>query len=539
MLFISHAKRDAEDKAEELKELVEKTPIDTFFDRVDIAAGFDFTKEISENIKRSAVIAWQSDEYSSRPWCNIELLTAKEFLRPIVVVLGFKAGEERSFPYLGNVRTIVGTGTNSSEIIIAAVREYLRKLFAEGRFESLSLAGMIPRTRFCLFRPPEPIDGALFERQTINQHSGDDSAKSDPEPVMYPDPPISTVESDVLGRLFRDVRFVTPTTLDQTSLSGLSIALSISEPDDIADFGQSRLHLLSIMLEIARHVLSRGGIIAYGGDLRSSDKGGFTRQLFQLVYAYKDLSRPPVERIWNFLAHHIAAELPKDEEARLLQLARFEKPLPGNLARHFDLQPRKPIPDDNPEHRYIRSRCLTSMREAMAQRTDARIIVGGRVSQHQGKYPGILEETILSIGVKPLFVLGAFGGCAQLIGRALRDKEVPSAFTREYQQKHPRTARWKDPSGKPNEELVSLEQLEESYKRYEEDPEIGEQRIDYLNVVRKIHEAGMGGVKNGLSHDENLELLETPDLDRIVSLIVKGLTSLRQSSDPNTPPKKQ
>jgi hypothetical protein len=31
MLFISHAKRDAEDKAEELKELVEKNPIDTFF----------------------------------------------------------------------------------------------------------------------------------------------------------------------------------------------------------------------------------------------------------------------------------------------------------------------------------------------------------------------------------------------------------------------------------------------------------------------------------------------------------------------------
>ena len=39
MLFISHAKRDAEDKAEELKSLIEKTPIDTFFDKVNIAAG--------------------------------------------------------------------------------------------------------------------------------------------------------------------------------------------------------------------------------------------------------------------------------------------------------------------------------------------------------------------------------------------------------------------------------------------------------------------------------------------------------------------
>jgi hypothetical protein len=64
--------------------------------------GFDFTEEIRENIKRSAILAWQSDEYSSRPWCNIELLVAKECLRPIVVVLGIKEGEERSFPYLGN-----------------------------------------------------------------------------------------------------------------------------------------------------------------------------------------------------------------------------------------------------------------------------------------------------------------------------------------------------------------------------------------------------------------------------------------------------
>src|ERR1700694_283738 len=361
MLFISHAKRDAEDKAEDLKELVEKTPIDTFFDRVDIAAGFDFTKEIRENIQRSAVVAWQSDEYGSRPWCNIELLTAKEFLRPIVVVLGLKAGEERSFPYLGNVRTIVGTGTNSSEIIIAAVREYLRKLYAEGRFESLSLAGMIPRTRFRLFRPPEPIDGALLERKTEEQRARGDSANCGPELVMYPDPPISTVEVDVLSRLFPDIQFITPTTVDKRVLSGLSVALSISQADDIADFGHSPLHLLSVMLEIARHVLSRGGVIAYRGVLRAARWGGLTRQLFQLVHAYKDLSRPPVERIWNFLPHHVAAELPKPEEATLLQLAMFEKPLPDALARHFNLRLGQPVPDDNAEHRYIRARCLTAM----------------------------------------------------------------------------------------------------------------------------------------------------------------------------------
>jgi TIR domain len=143
-LFISHAKREAEEQAEELKALVEKTHVDTFFDRVDIAPGYDFTVEIRESIKRSVVLAWQSDDYASRPWCNIEVLTAKESLRPVVVVLGVKSGEERNFPYLGHVRTIVATGGNSTEIIIAAVREYLRKLYAEGRFTSLAEADLIP-----------------------------------------------------------------------------------------------------------------------------------------------------------------------------------------------------------------------------------------------------------------------------------------------------------------------------------------------------------------------------------------------------------
>ncbi len=531
MLFISHAKRDAEDKAEELKVLVENTPIDTFFDRVSIAAGFDFTNEIRENIKRSVVLAWQSDEYGSRPWCNIEVLTAKEALRPIVVVLGVKAGEERSFPYLGNVRTIVGTGINSSEIIIAAVRESLRKLYMEGRFEVLSGAGMVPRTRFFLFRPPEPIDGALIERKSRDKNGNGDHPSTDPEPVLYPDPPISTIEIDVLSRLFPEIRFMTPTTVDPRSLSGLKVALSISEPEDAADFGQSLLHVRSLMLELARHILSRGGVVAYGGDLRLTRDGGFTRELFQLVYAYKDLSRPPVERIWNFLAHHIAAELPKQDEAALLELARFEKPLPGNLARRFQLRPRQPVPDDNAEHRYVRARCLTAMREDMLKKTNARIVVGGRTSAHQGKYPGVLEEASLALGNKPLYVIGAFGGSAHAIVRALRDRKAPEVFTRNYHAARPRPAKWKTPDGVEQQENVPFEQLEQSYQAYKNDPEIDEGPIDYPILLESFQKASIDDLRNGLTKEENLELFETPDLDRIVLLVIKGLLNISRSSE--------
>jgi hypothetical protein len=448
------------------------------------------------------------------------------------VVLQVKSGEERSFPYLGNVRTIVATGDNYSEIIIAAVREYLRKLYVEGRFQSLAEMGFVPKARFYLFRPPEPIDGALIVRTTQEHRrdSGPTPGEHSGENVLYPDPPLSTTELEVLSRLFPDVQFVTPTTVNLRSLDGLKVALSISESDDASSFGQSRLHLLAAMIEIARHVLTRGGIIAYGGDLRNRADYGFTRQLFELIYAYKDLNRPPLERIWNFLAHHVAAELPGEEEAVLLELATFEKPLPESLATRFSLQPGKkqPVLDDTPEHRYIRARCLTAMREAMSEKMDARIVIGGRVTGHQGKYPGILEEAALALGVKPLFLVGAFGGCARILILALRDKAQPEELTVEYQRRYPRTARWKDPDGNTREERVPFEELAESYQRFENDPAIGQDRIDYGKLVDKFRVAQIADLKNGLTVEENLELFETPDLDRMISLLIKGLAEVHR-----------
>jgi hypothetical protein len=532
-LFISHAKRDAEQEAKALKAQVENTFIDTFFDKADIAPGYDFTVEIRESIKRSVVLAWQSDEYASRPWCNLELLTAKESLRPIVVVLGVKVGEERSFPYLGNVRTIVATGGNPTEIIIAAVREYLRKLYAEGRFTSLSEANLIPPARFHLFRPPEPIDGALLERKT--QASGSDEALAAParaqwkEWVFYPDPPLGTAEVDMLARLFPHIQFVTPATLDRSSLNGMRVALSISESEDLGHFGASPLHLVSTMIEVARHALCHGAVIAYGGDLRERHPYGFTRQLFELVHAYDDLGRQRLERIRNYLAYHIAAELPKDEESRLIELATFVKPLPKNVADRFRLDPgnRKPILDDTPEHRYIRARCLTAMREAMCRETDARIMLGGRVSGHQGKYPGLLEEAYLTLCAgKPLYLVGGFGGCARLLIQMIRDNKRAVELTRDYQRAHPRVARYPGGDGSDQQEMVPFEQLEHSYLEYEQDPEMGQERIDYDKCVDKFLSANILDLRNGLSESENHDLFETSDLDRIVYLLMKGLAEV-------------
>ena len=48
-----------------------------FFDANEISPGFKFDQEIENHIKNSTIIAIESDAYSSRYWCQREILSAK------------------------------------------------------------------------------------------------------------------------------------------------------------------------------------------------------------------------------------------------------------------------------------------------------------------------------------------------------------------------------------------------------------------------------------------------------------------------------
>src|SRR5262249_40541931 len=138
-------------------------PLLAFFDKAHIASGYDFSQEILANIERSAMVVLQSDAYASRPWCRREILAAKRYERPIVVVQRMKLGEARSFPYLGNVPTMCWNGNNHFEIIATVVREFLRKLYIDAQFKNLKSTGEIASDARHLIRPPELIDGLLFQ----------------------------------------------------------------------------------------------------------------------------------------------------------------------------------------------------------------------------------------------------------------------------------------------------------------------------------------------------------------------------------------
>ena len=117
----------------------------------------------------------------------------------------------------------------------------------------------------------------------------------------------------------------------------------------------------------------------------------------------------------------------------------------------------------------------TIIRKVAAKDTLAQIVVGGKTKSLRGKTPGLLEESCIALeNKKPVYILGAFGGCGELIAKILKGEDV-----------------------------VEIDKT----------------------IIEKIKKVGINGLNNGLSEEENLELFESSDFARIISLIIKGISN--------------
>jgi hypothetical protein len=114
--------------------------------------------------------------------------------------------------------------------------------------------------------------------------------------------------------------------------------------------------------------------------------------------------------------------------------------------------------------------------------------------------PGVLEEALIAIRAeRPIYLVGAFGGCARLVFDALEGNSRP-----ELKWEHQRAAPY-------SEELRTL------YKQY------GETWDDYDAIADELKARGLSGLTNGLTEDENRELATTRSGERIVELVLRGI----------------
>lgn len=201
------------------------------------------------------------------------------------------------------------------------------------------------------------------------------------------------------------------------TLENLTIALSVSDNDDLPALGLSAKHLEDAMAEFARHLLALGARLAYGGDLRP---GGFTELLFELVERHRRIGDNGVAAV-NYLAWPVHIGKTADE------LEKWSEGLAGMgelrcLALNgttLTMDQRKALPASSPSTLEWHLG-LTAMRQAMLRETQARIVLGGRVEKYMGIMPGIAEEALLSLEAKrPLYLIGGFGGCARDIAETM------------------------------------------------------------------------------------------------------------------------
>lgn len=287
-----------------------------------------------------------------------------------------------------------------------------------------------------------------------------------------------------------------------TAISGKVIGLSISESEDLGKLGFSLAHLEDAKVEIARHLISCGATLMYGGDLRDN---GYTRKLFELVESYKLTSILEHQNVLiNVLGWPLQRTLTADIRASLSERISFEETgLPDDLPRN--LSAKKHLNPSTTKEFYAWTRTMSHMREYMAKHNDARIILGGRTVGYKGKYPGIVEEAYLSLKEgKPTFLIGAYGGATLDVIEALKGqagKRLTSTF--QFQQ-------------------TQAKETAEYYKRHKPKDQLP---IDYNELVKFFDEKGISSLNNGLTDEENRRLFETIHIPEMISLILKGLVS--------------
>jgi hypothetical protein len=346
--------------------------------------------------------------------------------------------------------------------------------------------------------------------------------------VWYPDPPLGREELERLqptGAIEAARKLELTTPLSELAHwkrpQGIqTIAVSLSNAPDTDLYGGSLEHLATFADDLVLYLLIAGLRVGYGGSLTHAAVAGngvvegddinYVERLLAMVRSHSVLlsgvsERPPIP-IENWVAWPIYCGYGDKELNLYRREATLKKlpPPPGLDVNMSDLGPDAKgfFPPKTLVQRYAWARSLTFMREQMEKGTSARIGMGGKLEGYQGLWAGVLEEGVITLRAdKPLYLLGLFGGAARLLIDAL--------------------------CGVPRKELTSdgLSTAEKELRDEYRKRGIAVQSPEELAAeLKKKGAAGLSAaLKNGLSDDENRELVRSDDPQQIVALILGGL----------------
>lgn len=482
-IFISHSKKDKDNigevRAMQLRDyLRSETKLDSFFDVNDIMDGDRFDKQIEEGVENALLLILFSSTYSSREWCRREALSAKRNSIPTVAVFLINKDIDRIYPYIGNMPSAYYTD-DWRPIVNLLLRTALDQYNERYLLSDMSAGDANTQVL------PYPPEAYSFSILSENKNC-----------VLYPEPPLGEEELTVLGKIKPDTRFVTPM---QYSTQGIdlkqaNIAISISESENIQNLGLSKEAIDDLMVEITRHLLISNAKMVYGGDLRQM---GYTELFKDLAYQYGafEKSRNDVMYFTDYVAWPLHVNIRPDthDEYRHSRVnLKFVAPID-----YQGIDTSKFLCPDCTYHQYIWAENLTNMRNQMEENVVCRIIAGGRTSGFKGRMAGVLEEFLVARSKgHPVYIVGGFGGCAQLLTEVIEGAKPVDAFVG---------------SASASEAYRALLDYYASKGQPVNYDEVGE----YANIETLTD--------NGLSVEDNLTLFHSVNIMEIVSLILKGL----------------
>ncbi len=328
---------------------------------------------------------------------------------------------------------------------------------------------------------------------------------------------------------------------DSRKYVGSRFGLSISvppedDPDWPTHYGEPEQAVDQFVFTEGSHILFEGGHLVLGHGWADA-KGRWNQKgvLNHLLAKSKDFRsfRPALPdantgkippALLNFLAWPDLPPPPSEEHPHLLikeGVLEIRQVRPFGFEDSFLNQAADPKESKAllraPLGRYARLRALTAMRQELVREADFRLCIGGAPGKPERRLPGVIEEALLtSRAGKPLYISGAFGGVSKALADCLlqrRNKmDVESVFftpdplvqlMTAYGQSHPFADEFEGPSTSDGWSALAY------FKSLS---------LDAL------------GTQAGLTTEQYIDLLATPNIERAMAWVMSGVSNMIQQA---------
>jgi len=225
------------------------------------------------------------------------------------------------------------------------------------------------------------------------------------------------------------------------------VGLSVSyERDNLLARGLGLEHLKELLFRLGRPLLRQGVNLAYGGHWRDVEDN-FTYDLLRLISseqenqnaASPDDEVQPIGRLFNHVPWPHYQGITPSVEAQWINCCRIVRitQQDAQIAENY-IVPDGDSPEQSEDAQINAALTLSAMRRIAMDSwalpipgrsrpetippLAARVILGGKVADYSGWLPGIFEEALVTLERSvPLYLLGGFGGAAEVLAKMLLD----------------------------------------------------------------------------------------------------------------------